>query len=323
MTLRCFLSRLLFSTALTTVNAFAMCAPPICEVLHFEPTYQNLLEHTFELKMAEAGIGMREGERWQAGRRPNPLLTVQFDSLGQQSGYCEENELFIGLTQLLEIGGKRRARERVAEAEQTVSSWDIEIVKCDLYAALQYAFIDVAMAQERLQVACDLLATADEGLSSTMLKASNGKGSSIETKKAEISHRMASLSQSRRRADLVQAKIRLRSLWDDAGPQFDSVMFPIYELPPPPLYSDLACELEANPTLSKTYAELRKAWEVVALERSRRFPDMAVQVALNTERFYRDPSLFVGFQIPLPIYDRNQGNICRAIYMGELDKLAG
>lgn len=312
MILRCIFSGLLLFVALTT-NAFALCSPPVCEVLQFEPAYQNLLEHTFELKMAEAGVGIREGERWQAARRPNPLLTVEFDSLRQQkSGNCEENELFIGLTQLLELGGKRRARERVAEAAQTVSSWDIEIVKCDLYAALLYAFIDVAMAQERLQVANDLLSTAEEGLSSTRLKASNGKGSSIDIKKVEISHRMAALSQSRRRADLVQAKIRLRSLWDDIGPQFESVMFPIYELCPPPSYSDLACELEANPTLSKSYAELRKAWEIVAWERSRRFPDLAVQVAVNTERFYRDPSLFVGFQIPLPINDRNQGNICRA-----------
>jgi cobalt-zinc-cadmium efflux system outer membrane protein len=57
---------------------------------------------------------------------------------------------------------------------------------------------------------------------------------------------------------------------------------------------------------------LRKAWEIVALERSRRFPDMAVQVALNTERSYRDPALFLGFQIPLPVYEHNQGNICKA-----------
>lgn len=307
MTPRFFFSGLIAAATCAAVHVFAA---PACTTLHFESAYQNLLEHAFELKIVEAEVGMREAERWQAGRRPNPLVNFEYGGSGNTN--WDQNQLFLEMTQLLELGGKRRARERVATAAQAATSWDIDIVKCDLYGALLNAFVDVAIAQERVAVAEDLLKTADEGLSSTQQKAQNGKGSAVDIKKAEIAHRMAALAQARRRAELAQAKVRLSSLWDEEAPHFDSVAFPVYELTPPPALPQLATELESNPILSKSYAELQKAWEAVSLERARRIPDLAVKVGVNTEHFCKEPSLFLGIEIPLPIFDRNQGNICRA-----------
>jgi len=85
-------------------------------------------------------------------------------------------------------------------------------------------------------------------------------------------------------------------------------------LTPLPNISDLSCTVRDHPELSKLKTESIRATKIIALERARSCPDIAIQVGVSTERYYREPALFFGVDIPLPIFDQNQGNITRATY---------
>ena len=92
---------------LCSLNCQAMLA------LDFSSAYSDILINTYELKAADAEIIAKEADRWQAGAYPNPALAVTLSSIGRkQDG--NENELFVGVTQLFELGGKRAARLRVS-----------------------------------------------------------------------------------------------------------------------------------------------------------------------------------------------------------------
>src|SRR5262245_58190955 len=116
-------------------------------VVDFQTTYQEILDRAFELKAASARVDAKTAEQWQAAAIPNPELAVTLETIGRDVD-GNENELTIGLNQLVELGGKRAARIRVASAEQYIKRCDVEIVKSDLSNALLHAFINTAAAQE-------------------------------------------------------------------------------------------------------------------------------------------------------------------------------
>lgn len=281
--------------------------------LQFREAYQCVIDNAMRIKAAEAEIGIREAEQLQAGLYPNPNLTIAADELGGSSRW-DDNAMSIGITQLFLMGGKRSARLRVADAAQSETRWELEIMKCDLYAELQHAFINSAAAQERLVIAEDLQKIAEQTFETVSSKASLGKASSIDAKKTEIALKTSRLFLTKREAELKQAKLQLAALWNSNSPEFARVDFGLYDISPPPPFNQLAEELNSNPDLSRSHAELSKTWESIELERAQSVPDLAVYIGVSTECFTQDPTLSIGIDIPLPIFDRNQGNIARATH---------
>lgn len=290
---------------------FSFQAPPV--VLNLPQAYQEILEANLELKAATAGVDAKTGERIQAGLRPNPLLTAGLDDFGRFNNSCN-NEFFVGITQLLELGGKRSARIRVANADQCAAEWNLEVLKSDLFAKLHHAFISMAAAQEGVELAMELQKIADQTLDCIAAKTASGKGSRIEAARAEVAAQSTKLFLIRQQANLEKAKRRLLSLWNGNAPFFDAICFPLYELSQPPPLELLSEALSANPEIARAEAVSTRACEILALERSRRIPNVAVQVGVSTEKFTRDPTLSIGIDIPIPLFDRNQGNICRAAH---------
>lgn len=296
------------ATTLFLVNTlFSEC------VIEFEPTYQAIVDSALELKSADAEVAASHAAKWQAGLYPNPDLTVSVDDMENCTRGDHDGECFVGVTQLFELGGKRSARVEVAEAEQCVISWNRELLKNELFGKVLHVFVAIATAQERLQLYQEQQNLAEQVLSSMTNKAALGKASSMEMKRAEVAYRSIKLLLSKQQAALSSAKKQLYTLWDCSGaPNFDRVNFPLYELAPLPCFQFLCDALSCHPELAKAQAEVILATKTYYYERAQRIPDMALQVGVTTERFTRHPTLGFQIDIPLPIFDRNQGNICRA-----------
>ena len=279
----------------------------------FKQSYDEILEINFGLKAANAEIYARKGDEQQAGAIPNPTFAATLNTFG----YCdpeEDNEVFLGITQLIELGGKRSARLNVADAIQTAAEWDYEIRKKELFANVLHAFIDMATAQEKLDLAHRQQKIAEEMLHGISEKSNSGKISCIEGKKAEVTFQIAKIAVAKQLAQVLKIKKELMAFWNGHPPIFDRVSFPLHTIAPPPPLEALINALQANPELAKAQAEAAKACRIVSLERAQSIPNIAVQVGMTTEQFVKHPSLTVGFEIPIPLFDRNQGNIHRASF---------
>jgi len=307
--------RLFFFIAMAiSLRLFSDCPPT---VLEFDSTFQSILGHAHELKAADSELAASAASRWQAAAYPNPELNVAVDNMG--NGSCNDHgDLFVGVTQDFELGGKRSARIRVAEAEQCLIAWDREILKNELFGEALHAFIDIAVAQERLDLTQQQYQLAQDALSCITETSKAGKVSPIEVTKGKLVCGSVKLLLSKEQSALSVAKKKLRSLWDCTAPDFDKVCFPLFELEPPPSLEDLYEALNNNPEIARAEAEVIKASKIYHLERAQRIPDMAVQVGVTTERFRERPTIGFEIDIPLPIFDQNRGNICRA--MNEQDE---
>lgn len=291
-------------------SSAVIASPPRIELYS---AYQEILANTYGLKAADAEVYAKEADKWQAGAHPNPALSANLNSIARNQG-GNENELFVGVTNVIELGGKRSARLRVASMSQLSAECKREIAKNELFATLLHAFINMASAQERLVLAKEQQIIAEQILHAISTKTTAGKTSGIEQKKAEVDFRSATLDYLKQYSTLQKTKKQLTAQWDCNAPTFDAVTFPLYQLPPPPPIEKLKTALKYSPEVLKAQAEALFAYELVALEKSRSIPDLAVQVGVTAEKFVQQAALSIGFTIPLPLFDQNEGNINRASF---------
>lgn len=282
-------------------------------ILTLQEAYDYALTNNLRVKVEELEIGIREAETLQVGLHPNPILGFSVDGpSGSNWGFYENNDISLGITQLFELAGKRKARVRVAEAAQCETNWSFEITKCDLYAKVMHAFIKAAVAQEMLKLAHHFQSIAEQSYSCICEKTSCGKAPLLDLKKSEVELKMSKLALNKRFANFQKAKSELASLWNCTQPQFGQVEYELFKILPPLPYNQLSEELENSPELSRAHAEVSKAWEILQLQQKQKVPDVAMYLGVSTTRNFHDPALSVGVTIPIPLFDRNQGNIARA-----------
>ena len=80
----------------------------------------------------------------QAGLLPNPELGAEVENFGgsdMRSGTFDEcGGHGSALSQLIELGGKRAKRSRVAKLERDLAGWDYEAKRLDVYVATAKGF---------------------------------------------------------------------------------------------------------------------------------------------------------------------------------------
>ncbi len=299
---------IIFRILLCTWSVFGLSQSAVAQAISFEEAYQEVFCQAYAIRAAEEGVESSRSSKWQAGRLPNPLLAFGGQNLGPNHSDSDDNELFVAITQPIELGGKRSARVNLAEATECVSNWDLAIVKNALANDLLHAFISVAAAQERLTLASQQAQFTQETLDHIKVKEEAGRSPSLEIKKAEIAKNTALVAISQEQSALKQELRQLRAFWPDRT-TFTSVEFPLYTLQEPPTLEQLTSALPNNPIVGKAQASTVQANRVAALESSQRIPNVAVQVGVSTESWTKYPALTVGIDIPIPIFDRNSGNI--------------
>ncbi|MGH7859433.1 MAG: TolC family protein, partial [Candidatus Binatia bacterium] len=141
----------------------------------------ELAPFSLELRAAEARV-------LQAGLLPNPAaeLTIE-DVLG--SGRFEggrEAQVTLQLSQLVELGGKRRARVDVASRRQDLAAADYEAKRVEVLAEVTKRFVDVLERQQSLELAQERVELDEASLEAVRRRARAGAGSPLEDKRASV-----------------------------------------------------------------------------------------------------------------------------------------
>src|SRR5687767_4089171 len=105
----------------------------------------NLAAFAWEVRAGEA-------RTLQAGLPPNPEASVEVENVAGSGEFqgVDEAEVTVGLSQVIELAGKRRKRTHVAALERDLAAWDYETARLDVLTQVTQAFVDVLRVQERL-----------------------------------------------------------------------------------------------------------------------------------------------------------------------------
>ena len=276
---------------------------------------QRVYNNTPSLVAAELETEIRGAEVEQLSLWPNPEFAAEFDKLGGRDQPLNQNaaEYTYSITQLFELGGKRGSRITVAGLRQCVSEWELEMLKLDLRHQTISALIGIFAEQEKVKLALQRKNTYAEALDSVKAKVENGKVSIIQQHQAEITYAKAEHALEHSLRGFQTSKLNLIALWNCAE-EFDGVTYPFFEITPPPSFCTLSTELTNNPDIMRWDIEIAAAEENYNLQRAESIPDVLVTAGVVDVKQSKNPAYTLEFVIPIPVFNRNQGNIAVSEY---------
>jgi len=255
----------------------------------------------------------QEAATLQAGLFPNPTFNANASNFGNRviQGF-DGDVVTLELGQLIELGGKRSARIEAAALTKQLADWDYEAKRADVLTQVTQAFIDVLAAQQRLALTQQTYDLANQTAAATAARVQAGKVSPVEETKAKVARASVQIELMRARKELEAARKRLAAGWGSTTARFDSVIGNLDSLPALTSLDSLQQRLSKNPDLARWATEITQRQALISMEKSKAIPDVTATIGASKYLMPGDYALTVGFSVPLPVFDRNQGRIQEA-----------
>ena len=277
------------------------------------------LLHNPRLASVAWEIRVREAGALQAGRRPNPEVSLEVENFagsGDASGFGG-SETTISLSQLLERGGKRDRLRDAARLDRDLAGWDYESRRLDVLAEVTRTFIDLLAAQEHRTIAADLVSLAEQSLETMTRRVAAGAVSPVEETRARVALSQSRLDLRAAEGRLADARVRLASLWGSVAPRFERAVGVLDPVSPPPSLEELLERMDGNPELARWDTETARRRAEVAVQRALGAVDVSVAAGVRHRAETSDRAFVLGLSVPLPLSDRNQGARRAAEYQVE------
>ncbi|MGH8787332.1 MAG: TolC family protein [Cupriavidus necator] len=262
----------------------------------------------FTLSAAGKEVDATEGAIMQARTIPNPEVAALIEDT-RKATRTTTGQFNIPV----ELGGKRSARITAAERGRDFAQAELSSIRADLRAAVIASFFAVLVAQERVKLATGSAEIAAKGAQAAARRVAAGKISPVEETKARVEQANAELELADATAELQSARQALAALWGNAAPQFSEAQGDLDTLPSRPASDALRAELDNSPLLQASRLEQERRQALVGVERSRQYPNLTVSVGAKRDNEANRNMAVLGVAIPLPLFDRNQGNLYESI----------
>ncbi|SPA43675.1 Cation efflux system protein, heavy metal resistance [Cupriavidus taiwanensis] len=263
---------------------------------------------SFTLSAAGKELDATEGDLIQSRVIPNPELAVSMEDTRKASRST------TGQVNLpIELGGKRAARIGLAERGRELAQAELGSTRAELRATVIARFFGVLVAQERVRLAEGSVGIASQAADAAGRRVAAGKVAPLEATRARVEQANAELELAEATGALQSARQSLAALWGDSVPRFDQAQGDLDALPSRPAPAALQAALEDSPLLEASRLAAERSRAEVAVQRSRQYPDVTVSLGAKRDNEANRNMAVLGVAIPLPLFDRNQGNLYAAL----------
>lgn len=301
------------------VVIFAVACPAQQKATYSWQQIQDLFARSNPtLRAQEQSVESNRFAEITAGLRPNP--TLQNDTTSST----------LGIYQEFETGGKRQARLRSARLATQISRTDAADTRRTLMLNLRQAFVAALQAKSDLQFARENLAAFQKTVEINKQRFQQGEIARADFLRIQLEMLPFQTDVDDATLELKTANATLRGLIGGANLPDDFEVSG--ELKAQPFDKDLAelkkLALESRPDLKSEMTGREKAAADLRLAQANRWPDPTVGLSyLHVGGEIPGPQWFQPFypkgsssnamgvglaSIPLPIFNRNQGEIARA-----------
>jgi len=255
----------------------------------------------------------REAATLQARFFPNPTFGANAANFGNRviRGF-DGDVVTLELSQLIELGGKRAARTEAAALTKELADWDYETQRVNVLTQVSQTFIEVLTAQQRLVLTQQTQELANQMMATTAARVQAGKVSPVEETKAKVALASVQIELMRARKELEAARKRLAASWGSTEPRFEAVVGNLDAIQSLPSLASLLQRLAHNPDLARWATEITQRQALITMEKAKAVPDVTATLGASKYLMPNDYALVVGFSMPLPVFDRNQGGILEA-----------
>lgn len=260
--------------------------------------------------IANAQVEAARGRQKQAGAGINPEASYEVENFSGDGPYrsMQNAESTIGLSQVIELGGKRSARRETAGRQTGAAVIRALIARADLDLAVRERFADLGAAEERLSIAQTAVERASRLSSVAQTLVDAGREPPLRLLRAQAAAAEARALLNIATAELAAGQRALAALWGGAADMVDPVG--PWELEQAGEQGTTAPDQTLDYRLA--HAEHETAEAALRLEKANSWIDVTVDAGVRRFQATDEQAFVAGVRIPIPIQNMNGGAIAAA-----------
>ena len=307
------ISKLIVSIALIMLFTVAAASQESTGPLTLDRIVSTYIERNLELQAARYRLERTKADQIAARLRPNPGITVTAENFvfTGPTPFSRLYEVATSYSETIELGGKRKLRERAADA--TVSAAEAQFADAMRrgVAAVKRLYYEAVLARYNVEVASENRQMFGQLLQVNQSRFEEGAIPEADLIKVRLERIKFDAALKQADLNLRQATIRLLERLGESNFAKQEVIGEINFTAGNTSLERLRQQaLAERPDVQAAMREVTAAEERLSLERARARPDLTPFVGYK--RIATDNSVLFGVSVPLRIRDRNQAGIARA-----------
>ena len=305
------------SSILISIIMMAVVAPAQAQESNIPLTLEQVvtayIERNLELQAERYRLERTTADAIAARLRPNPglSLTAENMTVAGPVPFGKLYEVGIAYSETIELGGKRKLREQLAETTISAAEARVADAMRKGIAEVKRLYFQAVLARRDIQVATENQQMFQQLVQFNLARFQEGAIPEADLIKVRLERIKFDSALKKAELSLKQAMIRLaENLEDDSVAKRDVAASVDLPLISPNLDSLLETALQQRPDVQATQREVSAAKQRLALEQARAKPD--VSPWFGYKRVAADDTVWFGVNIPLKIRDRNQAGIARS-----------
>ncbi len=241
------------------------------------------------------------------GLAPAPTLGAELENVagsGALSG-IRSAETTLRLGQVIELGGKRAARQARGLAEVESQQNVVRQRRLDVAAEATRRYIAVAEGQHELALAQRQHAVARDTETAVIQRVQRGVAPEVDQALAHIAVIRAELAREHAEHELASARFSLSTLWGEAESTAIEVTGDLLALPPLPAFDTLAAALDATPEAAAFALEADRIAADRSLAVAAARPDLSLSLGVRRLEALDDQALVLSFAMPFGTASRS------------------
>jgi cobalt-zinc-cadmium efflux system outer membrane protein len=305
---------LLLALTLSSTSLWVNAQEDLTGTINLRDAFEAVMQSNPRLRSFQFREDALRGSRESADLNP-PLRAnggiEEFLGTGNLQDFSV-TELNIGLSQVIELGGKRQARLGVANQRIDLLEAEQRVVELDLLGETIQRFLDVASAQQLVELQQRATEIANQTIELLEPLVAAGRSPQLEQDRAEAARIRAEAAEARAVALFDSARIRLSSMWAISEPQFDAVDANLLTVGNPGSLQTLLSNLASNPNVAIYASEERLREAELQQANTLKQSNVEWSAGVRHLRELNDTAFTLGVSMPLFAESRAQGQIREA-----------
>ncbi|NNF41990.1 MAG: TolC family protein [Phycisphaerales bacterium] len=268
-----------------------------------------------QMAAARARIGEAGGLAWQASLRPNPSVELESENVRPSGGGLGRSETTLSVRQPIVLGDRLGAATRAGEARVDAERWAFEETRREIHGRIRRLATEIEFDRVAITLYEELRTLSERTLDVADTRFEARAAPESESIRARVELNTLVLAIERLRGELAASATRLETLL--GGHPVDARRVTVgagrSEVREVPSLEDLAGLVRSDhPAVRAAAAAVEVAERNVELERARARPDLETRFGIGIDHADDEGFIEAGVGLPLPVYDRNQGNVLAA-----------
>ncbi|MFN4174587.1 MAG: TolC family protein, partial [Parachlamydiaceae bacterium] len=272
--------------------------------IDFDSARIRALQHPM-LDSSEGMIGSRYYQYNQSGALANPEFSVTVEGFGKNGGGGNwgnnNNEVTYTLSQLIETAGKRTYRQNIAAFEWLKACLMDSLKRRSFLLKFSNDFFMTSFYEERIKIQEEKIALTKEKIVALEESVKLGKARAYDLRLEKQRLRLDELELLNRKHEW---QLSHKAVESSLCSELDDCGGAIYKEP-----SEIDCTIEENPLLEIVSVEREILYLSYGLEKAKQIPNFILSGGYSSTFDNKQTSYLIEIDMPIPIFDQNQGAI--------------